>query len=83
MYNEQTLYAESGSYRELESRSTINSSQDDDVNWVVLGPIVGVAAALVMATLIIIATIYCYCHGNKGKKSATLPARDFIVVHKQ
>ena len=79
VYNQQTLYAESGSYSELESQSTI-SSEDDDPNWIVVGPVVGVAAAFVIATLVIIVVIYCYRDRNRDKKITKSPTRDFIVV---
>jgi len=75
------LYAESGSYSEVESQSA--SQNDDDLNWTILGPIVGVAIALVIATLTTVTIIYCYCHSNRDKKSSVKsPANDFIVVHK-
>ena len=79
VYNQQTLYAESGSYSESESQSTI-SSEDDDVNWIVLGPTAGVAATFVIATLVIIVLIYCYRGSNRDKKITEIPTRDFIVV---
>ena len=70
---QQTLYAESGSYSELESQSTI-SSEDDNINWVLLGPIAGAAAAFVIATLIIIFVIYCY-RSNRDKKITKSPTK--------
>ena len=80
VYNQHTLYAESGSYNEVGSQST-TSSEDDDVSWVVLGPVVGVAATVVLATLVTIVIIHCYCtHGNRNKKATKLSSRDCIVV---
>ena len=55
VYNQQT---------ELESQSTI-SSENDDINWALLGPIAGTAAAFVIATLIIIVIVYCYHNSNR------------------
>ena len=80
VYNQQTLYTESGSYSELERRQSPISSNDDDLDWAVLGPIVGLATVFVLATLVVIVIVYCYCHSSRNKKLVESPSRDFIVV---
>ena len=81
VYNQHTLYAESGSYDEVESQPQTTSNEDDDISWVVLGPVVGVAASLVLATLVSIVIIRCYCaHSNRKKKANKSVSRDIIVV---
>ena len=86
VYNQQILYAESGSYSEVEGQSSVSSEDDDDVTWVVLGPIIGAAATLVLVTLVTFLTIYCYySHRNRkrDRKSTKVPANDFFVVNAQ
>ena len=57
VYNQHTLYAESGSYDEVESQPQTTSNEDDDISRIVMGPVVGVAASLVLATLVSIVII--------------------------
>jgi len=76
-YNQQTLYAEAGSYGDV---TTQTASEDDDINWVILGPIVGAGSGLVVGTIIAI-LLCCYCKGrDKVSKSKTSSAHDIIVV---
>ena len=76
-YNQHTLYAEGGSYSDVTTRT---ASDDDDIDWVILGPIVGVAFGLVAGTIILI-LLCCYCKNrDKVSKSRTSSAHDIIVV---
>jgi len=76
-YNQQTLYAEAGSYSDVTTRT---ASDEDDINWVILGPIVGVGSGLVAGTIIVV-LLCCYCKSrDKVSKSKTSSAHDIIVV---
>ena len=74
-YNQQTLYAEAGSYSDVTTRT---ASDEDDINWVILGPIVGVGSGLVAGTIIVV-LLCCYCK-SRDKVSKMSSAHDIIVV---
>ena len=78
-YNQHTLYAKAGSYGDGTTHTANND--DNDISWVILGPVIGVGAVLVVGTIIVIMLCCCYCnHRDDVAKRKTSSAHDIIMV---